>query len=95
MKNVILSADNEMKVYSVPDEVADDLDKYCMEFCCEWLKKSPHARKYRKGGGLLYNEEDFIEYLNKWIFPDKRSVLIENIGWTIPDKYRELPSFNF
>lgn len=92
MKNVILSADNEMKVYSVPDEVADDLDKYCLEFCSKWVI---HARKYRKGGGLFYNEEDFIKYLNKWIFPDKRSVLAENIGWTIPDKYREFPSFNF
>lgn len=27
--------------------------------------------------------------------PGGKSVLIENIGWDIPDKYRELPYFNF
>ena len=33
MKEVILSADGDSIVYSVPDEVANDLRKYCIEFC--------------------------------------------------------------
>ena len=56
-------------VYSVPDSVADRLDEYCLAFT-EWLYASPHARKYRIGGGLCYNEADFISYLNRWIFPE-------------------------
>lgn len=34
MKNVLLSADSEISVFAVPDEVADNLEKYCLEFCC-------------------------------------------------------------
>ena len=55
MKNVVLSADGDRMVYSVPDSVADRLDEYCLAFT-EWLYASPHARKYRIGGGLCYNE---------------------------------------
>ena len=33
MKKVILSADGDSVIYSVPDEVADNLDKFCIEFC--------------------------------------------------------------
>ena len=33
MKNVLLSADGDISVFSVPDEVADHLEKYCLEFC--------------------------------------------------------------
>ena len=29
MKNVVISADGDRKVYSVPDVVANDLSKYC------------------------------------------------------------------
>ena len=32
MKNFILSHDDKVRIYSVPDEVADNLDKYCWEF---------------------------------------------------------------
>lgn len=63
MKNVLLSADNEIKLFSVPDEIADNLEQYCVEFCCNWLHKSPKAAKYRvKMGdrtGVCYSEEDF------------------------------------
>ena len=62
-----LSADGEISVFSVPDEVADHLEKYCLEFCCHWLYESPDAEKYRvKMGnmiGVCYTEKDFIEYL--------------------------------
>lgn len=100
MKNIVLSADGDRKVYCVPDIVADNLTKYCTEFCTKWLQKSPHAKKYRKCGGVCYNEEDFIEYLNTWVFPNEESVFVENLGWIdfqskLPAPYTDCPEFNF
>ena len=100
MKNVVLSADGDRKVYSVPDVVADNLEKYCMEFCTKWLWESPDAEKYRTGSCVYYNEDDFIEYLNTWLFPDEKSVLIKNLRWidigdTLPKPFDKCPKFNF
>ena len=100
MKNVIISADGDRKVYSVPDAVADNLERYCLEFCTIWLKTSPYARKYRVNGVLWYNEDDVIEYLNKWIFAKEQSSLVENLGRIdfdspLPEKYTDYPEFNF
>ncbi|MBQ6660023.1 MAG: hypothetical protein IJM57_01170 [Lachnospiraceae bacterium] len=95
MKNVILSADSENILYSVPDEVAENLDKYCLEFCNTWLRESPDAEKYRIGGGVCYTEADFVDYLNTYIFPDKKSEMVRTLGWSIPEEYRKLPFFNF
>lgn len=100
VKNVILSADGDRMVYSVPDEVADNLEVYCLEFCDNWLRTSPHAKKYRIKGCICYNESDFIDYLNKWIFPNEHSELVENLGWIycddlLPKKYKDCPQFNF
>ena len=64
MKYVLLSADNTPSVYLVPDIVADNLREYCIEFCGKWLWESPHAKEYRVGDGVCYNEQDFIKYLN-------------------------------
>ena len=99
MKNVVLSADGDRMVYSVPDSVADRLDEYCLAFT-EWLYASPHARKYRIGGGLCYNEADFISYLNRWIFPEQPSQLVRNLGWIdfgqpLPEPWQDCPQFNF
>lgn len=44
MKNIVISADGDRKVYSVPDVVANDLQKYCNEFCNEWIWNSPYAK---------------------------------------------------
>lgn len=99
MKEIILSADGDSKVYLVPDAVADNLEEYCIRFCDEWLWSSPEAKQYRKNGGVCYNEEDFIDYLNKYIFPNQKSVLIKNLGsineGNNPAKYRLCPRFNF
>lgn len=100
MKNVVLSADGDRKVYSVPDIVADNLSKYCIEFCTKWIRNSPHAKKYRIRGGVCYNEDDFIEYLNTYAFPNEKSVLIKNLGWIdfrtkLPTPYCDYPEFNF
>lgn len=103
MKNVLLSADSEISVFAVPDEVADDLEKYCLEFCCHWLYESPDAAKYRvKMGnmvGVCYTEKDFIDYLNNYIF-DEQSHLVAafpNVYTEdeLPKEYIGLPYFNF
>ena len=69
MKYVLLSADGEISVFSVPDKVANNLQKYCLEFCCNWLYQSPEAAKFRvqmgDTVGVCYDEKDFIDYLNQ------------------------------
>jgi hypothetical protein len=100
MRYVLISADNSPSVYSVPNEVADNLRKYCIDFCDKWLHESPHAKKYHRDGGVCYDEKDFIEYLNKWVFPNMPSVFIETLEWIdsekdIPEKYKGCDWFNF
>ena len=102
MKRVLLSADNSPSIYLVPSEVADDLDGYCNEFANNWLRHDKRARKYHTGHGLCYNEEDFVEYLNRYIFPDRPSEYVETIEleWNgreeiLPEKYKEMKWFNF
>ena len=99
MKHVILSADDDRVLYLVPDAVADNLEKYCLEFSNHWLHHSPHAEKYRIKGGVCYSEEDFIDYLNRYIFPQEKSVRVRSLGCVHPDdfpeEYRAVPSFNF
>ena len=99
MKKVILSADGDSVIYDVPDEVADNLKRFCIRFF-KWLRTSPNAGKYRTEKGYCYNEADFIEYLNKYIFPDQQSALVKNLGWTglgenLPEEYQGYPYFNF
>lgn len=103
MKRVLLSADGDISVYSVPNEVADNLEKYCLEFCDHWLYESPDAAKYRiKMGetvGVCYSEKDFIDYLNQYIC-EETSELIETLTNSfseenLPKEYTELPYFNF
>lgn len=100
MKKVLLSADGDSIVYLVPDAVADNLEEYCLEFCSKWLRYSPDAEKYRKDGALYYTERDFIDYLNVYVFPDCKSKMVENLGWTdlgdnLPERYKDYPYFNF
>lgn len=103
MKNVLLSADGEISLFSVPDEVADHLEDYCLEFCCNWLHKSPDAAKYRvKMGGMVgvcFNEKDFIDYLNQYVCQEP-SVWVRALsgvyaGDPLPKEYAALPYFNF
>jgi len=99
MKNVMLSADGSSKVYSVPDIVADNLEDYCFQFI-DWLYSSPQAQKYIKDGAYVYNESDFIEYLDNIKFVDEQCVFVENLGFVnnfseLPEKYTNIPYFNF
>ena len=100
MKEVIISADGDSKVYLVPKAVANDLRKYCIEFCDKWMKTSHHAKKYKINGVYCFNEEDFIDYLNAYVFPEQKSVFVKNLGWTdlgrnLPAEYKGHPYFNF
>ena len=100
MKQVILSANGPKTVYAVPAEVAENLRKYCIEFADHWLRNSQDAEKYRVNGVFCFDERDFIEYLNKYLFPAEKSFVVCPLGWIenkndIPEKYRDLPRFNF
>ena len=63
MKEIILSADGPSSVYLVPDDVATDLKKYCCEFCCKWIYQSPQKERFKRHGGVCFDETDFIDYL--------------------------------
>ena len=100
MKEVIISADGDSIVYLVLDVVADNLKKYCVLFCDKWMRTSPNAKKYKIKGGYYYNEVDFIDYLNEYIFPKQKSVFVKNLGWTdlgrnLPAEYKDHPYFYF
>lgn len=102
MKEVILSADDKVIIYSVPDIVADNLDKYCLDFCENWIWKNPNGAKLLKvHNGMkiaCYNTSDFIDYLNEWLFPDQKAGLIQELDYydyELPTEYKNYPSFNF
>ena len=103
MKKVLLSADSEISMFAVPEEVADNLKHYCLEFCCSWLHKSPDAAKYRiKMGdvvGVCYTEKDFIDYLNQYVCkePARLIATFANVYDRdgLSEEYLELPYFNF
>ncbi len=100
MKEIILSADGDSIIYLVPDSVAENLNEYCLKFCSDWLWNSPDAKKYRVDNGVCYTEADFIDYLNTYIFPEYKSEMIKNLGWTdlgenLPEEYKDYPYFNF
>jgi hypothetical protein len=103
LKNVLLSADSAISVFAVPDEAADNLERYCSEFCCHWLYKSPDAAKYRvKMGNLIgahYNEKDFIAYLNRHVCSEQSALITTLTGVycedELPEEYAGLPHFNF
>ena len=100
MEYILLSADSVPSVYLVPEAVVNDLAKYCNNFW-DWMQTNPCADKHRVDFngylGFCYDEHDFIEYLNTWIFPDAPSRLVEKLNDfdDIPIKYKNCKSFNF
>ncbi len=105
MKNVLLGTDGEIGVYSVPDDIADNLVEHCMRFCNEWLYESPDAAEYRGSAPdgdicLCYDESDFIDYLNKYVCREEKCELTELLKGVyemrkVPPKYRKFPRFFF
>ena len=87
--------------YAVPDIAAENLEQYCMEFYCEWIWNDSRAKKYRSPQGVCYTEADFIEYLNRWVFPEEQAIFIENLGpiggGKLPNtaQYSKCPISNF
>jgi len=102
MKEIILSADSHAVMYLVPDEVADQLEKHCLEFCTDWIWHNPNGAKLLKESNGMkyasYTEKDFIDYLNEWVFPGEPSVKVKEFDCyhnELPKEYRKYPSFNF
>lgn len=102
MKEVLLSHDDKVLMYSVPDEVAEHLHEYCMEFCANWIWKNPNGSKLLKNirgqAVAVYGASDFIDYLNEWLFPEQQSMLISQLDYydyELPDEYKNYPQFNF
>ena len=102
MKEVILSSDGEACVYSVPDTAADNLETVCLEFAADWLRHSPHAQKNRVlHDGIVclrYDVQDFIDYLNRWKYPEQPSALVKRLHcmfYELPEAYSGYPRYNF
>lgn len=103
LKEAILSHDSEAKIYIVPDEVADNLEKYCWDFTANWVWHGPEnanfLHKMRNGQiGAIFGAPDFIDYLNKWAFPEQHSYLVKGLGcydYEIPEEYKCYPKYNF
>ena len=80
MAEVILTYDSEAMLYSVPAEVAANLDQYCWDFTANWvwhgLKNGKFLRSFGDGQlGAASGAPDFIDYLNRWAFPECKSKL--------------------
>lgn len=103
MAEVILSHDSEAMLYSVPAEVAANLDQYCWDFAANWVWHGPENRKYLRSFGdsqlgAVFGAPDFIDYLNRWAFPEYESKLIKGLGcydYEIPEEYQHYPQYNF
>ncbi len=98
MKPVILSADNELKVYLVPDFVAKDFERLCTEF-----HRNPPGKlwmRLRGREGYCFDETDFVAYLNETLCGEEKCVFVETLGWDYnrkkwPEKYRKCKHYNF
>ena len=45
-----------------------------------------------------FDERNFIQYLNDWVFPEQPSRLVEQLGSCLeepPEEYRDYPQVNF
>ncbi len=101
MKRVLITVDTT-SVYLVPDEAVDDLELYIDEFVMNWYSTDKCVKKLQDCGTDEYSEHDFIEFLNKYKFPDKPSVFIETVKTkydrgviSYSKKYDELEWFIF
>ena len=100
MKNILLSADGDIKIYSVPDIVADNLKHYCLRFI-DWVHKNPDKFLLEDQKVFCFDETGFIEYLNSRFFPKEPSFYVETTNlaeirlneW--PKESKKMPYFNF
>lgn len=105
MAELILSADGDLSLYSVPEAVVKNIEMFSMEFD-RWMRSSPYGERYREElveDGMSYtcvqyDETDFIQYLNQYVFPEQPSALLEwvcRFDDEIPKKYEGIPWKNF
>lgn len=48
--------------------------------------------------GAMFDSSDFIDYLNKWAFPEQQSKEVKGLGcydYEIPEEYKSYPKYNF
>ncbi len=95
---MILSADNELKVYLVPDFVEESFDRLCTAFHRNPPKKL--LKEIRGTTVYCFDETDFIRYLNESVCGDEKCVYVETLGWDYdrkkwPEKYRKCRHYNF
>ena len=103
LAEVILSHDGEALLCSVPAEVAAHLETYCLDFSTSWIWHGPENGRFlhrfgEDSVGAIYGSADFIEYLNRWVFPEQVSRIIRGLGCSydqIPEEYSQLPRYNF
>ena len=101
MKEVILSADGDLSLYSVPAEVADNLATVANEFALNYVwrgeKSGRFLELYEDRYVAVYDEEDFIEYLNTVLYPQKLSHKIKTIYDfdCVAEEYAKIPRYNF
>ncbi len=102
MKEVILSADGDLSLYLVPADVADNLAEVANEFAFTYVWFGEKSGKFLKLNGeqygAVFNEEDFIEYLNTVLYPQKPSKKIKTLcGFDdeVPKEYKNMPWYNF
>ncbi len=101
MKEVILSADGDPSLYLVPAEVADNLAMVANEFALGYVwhgeKSGRFLELYENRYVAVYDEEDFIEYLNTVLYPQKLSHKIKTIYDFdyVAEEYAKIPRYNF
>ena len=103
MGDVILSHDGEALLCRVPAEVADHLQRYCLDFAANWVWHGPENGRFLRRMDedmvvAIFGTAEFIEYLNRWAFPDQGAQIVRGLGCTydeIPEEYANLPAFNF
>ncbi len=81
MGNLALSADGEIKLYHVNQNILDSFDNLLDEFY-DWKKTS------------CYDEELFVKFLQKK-FGAKSIQFVKNLGWNIPKEYERVRWYNF
>ena len=103
MKEVVLSADGDLSLYLVPADVADNLATVANEFASNYVWHGEKSGKFLKlcgeQYGAVFDETDFIEYLNTVLYPDKPSIKLKTFQAAddedVPEEYRKYPYYNF
>ena len=98
-----MSADGDLSLYLVPADVADNLADVANEFAINYVWHGENSGKFLKLCGkqyvAYYTEEDFIEYLNTVLYPDKPSKKLKTFKAAddedVPEEYRKYPYYNF